>query len=150
MSNRQLLTPAKDLPEGHYDVVVVGSGMGGMSSALILAKDGFMVCVLEQHYRPGGCLHRFFRDRVPFDTGFHYLGGVGPEGTFARYLRFLGVYDKLKFHALDPDGFDVLQFPDFTFKIPNGWAALTQRLIETFPKEKAGILRFAEVCQQIC
>jgi all-trans-retinol 13,14-reductase len=130
--------------------VVVGSGMGGMSSALILAREGFKVCVLEQHYRPGGCLHRFFRGGVPFDTGFHYLGGVGQDGTFARYLRFLGVYDKLKFHDLDPDGFDVLHFPELTFKIPNGWPALTQRLIEAFPTEKAGILKFAEACQKIC
>ena len=146
----QLLVPAKDLPEGAFDVLVIGSGMGGLASALILSKEGFKVCVLEQHYRVGGCLHRFFRKKVPFDTGFHYIGGVEEGGTFARYLRFLGVYDKLKFHFLDPDGFDVLQFPDLTFRIPNGWSNLVARLNETFPGEKGAIARYAEVCQQIC
>lgn len=147
---RELLRPAAGLAPDEYDVVVIGSGMGGLCSGLILAKEGFKVLVLEQHYRPGGCLHRFFRKKVPFDTGFHYIGGVHAEGTFARYLRFLGVYDKLSFHALDPDGFDVLQFPELTFRVPNGWGPLVARLDETFPAEREGIATFAAVCQRIC
>src|SRR4051812_41248524 len=129
---------------------MVGSGMGGLTAALLLAKEGFKVCVLEQHYRPGGCLHRFFRKKIPFDTGFHYLGGVDEGGTFARYLRFLGVYDKLKFHYLDPDGFDVLQLPELTFKIPNGWPNLVERLNQTFPGESKAIAAYADACQRIC
>ncbi|MBS1151535.1 MAG: all-trans-retinol 13,14-reductase [Myxococcaceae bacterium] len=142
--------PQKSLPEGHFDVVVVGSGMGGLTCALIMAKEGFKVCVLEQHYRPGGCLHRFFRDRVPFDTGFHYLGGVGEGGTMAKYLRFMGVADKLKWHDLDHDGFDVLKFPDYEFKVPAGWPALTKRLHDEFPGERGAIDAYAAACQKIC
>lgn len=143
-------SPAPNLPADAYDVVVIGAGMGGLTSALTLAREGFKVCVLEQHYRLGGCLHRFFRNRVPFDTGFHYFGGVGEDGTLARYLRFLGVYDKLRYHPLNPDGFDVLQFPEFRFAIPNGWPAFTQRLKEEFPKEKSAIDAFATACQEVC
>ncbi len=149
MAGKDTFQPQPGLPDGHFDLVVVGSGMGGLTCALILAKEGFKVCVLEQHYRPGGCLHRFFRKRVPFDTGFHYLGGVGKDGTMAKYLRFLGVADQLHWHDLDPDGFDVLEFPGYQFKVPTGWPALKQRLHDEFPKEKHAIDTYAAACKKI-
>jgi all-trans-retinol 13,14-reductase len=142
--------PASNLPPDEYDVVVIGSGMGGLSAGLVLAKKGFKVCVLEQHYRPGGCLHQFFRNRIPFETGFHYVGGVGPEGTLGRYLRYLGVYDRLTFQPLDSDGFDLLRFPEFSFLVPAGWSALVRRLEDAFPTEKSAIHRYAAVCQELC
>jgi len=146
----ELFTPRAGLPEGHFDVVIVGSGMGGLTAALLLLREGFKVCVLEQHYRPGGCLHRFFRKRIPFDTGFHYLGGLDDGGTLNQYFKFLGVRDRISIHHLDKDGFDVLRFPGYEFRVPAGWPAFTARLYEEFPTERDAIHTFVSACQEVC
>jgi all-trans-retinol 13,14-reductase len=59
-----------------YDVVIVGSGLGGLCSAYILSKEGFRVCVLEKNRQLGGSLQIFSRDKAVFDTGIHYIGGL--------------------------------------------------------------------------
>src|SRR5262249_18931144 len=84
------------------------------------------------------------------ESGFQYVVGVGPDGTLARYLRYLGVYHRLSFQPLDPDGFDLLRFPEFSFRVPKGWGALVQRLEDEFPSERDAIRRYATACQQIC
>ena len=83
--------------------VVIGSGMGGLVSALLLLKNGWEVDVVEQHYRAGGFLHRFFREGAGYDTGFHYVGSAQRDQLFGRVLSHLGVYDRLRFVPLDPD-----------------------------------------------
>ncbi|MCO4747459.1 MAG: NAD(P)/FAD-dependent oxidoreductase [Proteobacteria bacterium] len=119
--------------------VVIGSGMGGLTAAILLQRQGYAVTVLEQHYRPGGLLHRFHRKGAQFDTGFHYCGGIEKGQALGQCLRHLGVFDDLSFHELDPDGFDRLRFPDFEFRVPRGWEAFRERLVERFPHEAVGI-----------
>ncbi len=113
--------------------------MGGLTAARLLQKRGYRVTVLEQHYRPGGLLHRFFRKEGAFDTGFHYCGGVGEGQPLGQALRHLGVFDALHFSPLDPDGFDVLRFPDLEFRVPATWEAYTQRMVEQFPHDAEGL-----------
>ncbi len=119
--------------------VVIGSGMGGLTSAVLLAQRGWRVEVHEQHTRPGGFLHRFFRDTHPYDTGFHYCGGIGFDDLLGRALRHLGVFDRLGFLPLDPDGFDRLLLPGIEFDVPVGIGALRDRLVDRFPGQAAGI-----------
>lgn len=64
---------ARKVPE-ELDAIVVGSGMGGLSTAACLGKCGWRVLVLEQHDVAGGCTHTFEEHGVEFDTGTHYLG----------------------------------------------------------------------------
>ena len=63
-----------------HDVIIVGSGLGGLLCAGILARAGLNVLVLEQGTQPGGCLQTYRRHGLDFDTGFHYVGGLD-EGT---------------------------------------------------------------------
>ncbi|MDP2305992.1 MAG: NAD(P)/FAD-dependent oxidoreductase [Pseudomonadota bacterium] len=128
--------------------VIIGSGMGGLTSAILLAKAGWQVTVLEQHTRAGGFLHRFFRRGVGYDTGFHYVGGARPDQLFGRAMKHLGVYDQVNWHPLDPDGFDILRFPDLDFRVPVGVDRYRDRLVEYFPEERAGIDRYIALTRE--
>lgn len=119
--------------------VVIGSGMAGLTSAILFAREGWDVTVLEQHYRFGGYLHRFFRDGVGYDTGFHYVGAARKDQLFGRAMSHLGVHDVLDWKRLDPDGFDILRFPGMELRVPEGRDRYRERLLEAFPHERAGI-----------
>ncbi len=121
------------------DVVVIGSGLAGLTAGAYLATNGKSVLVLEQHDVAGGCAQTFRRKKKWwFDVGFHYIGGVR-TGEMARLLKGIGLDERIGFAELDRDGFDTLVFPDLEFKVPVGWDAYTERLVETFPYDEEGI-----------
>ena len=91
-----------------YDVVIIGGGLGGLVSALILSKEGLKVVVLEQHHKAGGNLQTFTRDGCIFDTGMHYLGSLREGQYLHRYFKYLEVDDKLNLRQLDLEGFDTI------------------------------------------
>ena len=63
-----------------YDVVVVGSGIGGLTAAALLAKKGINTLLIEQHYIPGGCCTAFRRHDITFDIGATLFFGWGEGG----------------------------------------------------------------------
>ena len=136
-----------------WDVIVVGSGPGGLTTAACLGSTGKRVLVLEQHDVGGGNTQVFRRhhgdDWYEFDVGVHYIGECGPGGLFTTIFNGLGVGERMQFRELDRDGFDTLSFPDFTFRVPAGWEEYEQRLIEQFPNERAGINRCLSVLRAV-
>ncbi len=146
-----LLVRAGQPDTPRYDVVVIGSGMSGLTSAVVLAKEGMRVLVLEQHYRPGGYLHRFYRKGgIAFDVGFHYVGGVEKGQVLGAYLDYCGVRERLHWLPLDPEGYDELRFGERRFLVPAGEERYRERLCEAFPKERAGIRRYFDDLRHIC
>ena len=69
-----------------YDTIIIGSGMGSLTSAAILAKEGQKVLVLERHYIAGGFTHVFKRKGFEWDVGIHYIGEVQREGAIIKNL----------------------------------------------------------------
>ncbi len=63
-----------------FDVVIIGTGMGGLVCGNILSKEGYSVCMVEKNKQIGGCLQIYVRNKVIFDSGVHYIGGAG-QGT---------------------------------------------------------------------
>jgi all-trans-retinol 13,14-reductase len=128
--------------ERRWDVIVVGSGLGGLTTAAYLQTNGLRTLVLEQYDVLGGCSHVFRRKRkFEFDVGLHYIGECGPGGTFQTVLGGLGLRDRIEFLEMDRDGFDTLIFPGFEFRVPQGWDRYLARLLELFPEDRVALER---------
>ncbi len=136
--------------EKQYDVIIIGSGLGGLTAAALLAKGGVRPLVLEQHFAPGGNAQTFRRKKMfDFDVGLHYIGDCGPGGLYPNLMEEMGIADQVEFVPMDQDGFDTLITPDLTFRVPAGWDRYRKRLQETFPQEARAIDRFIDFLMMV-
>ena len=128
-----------------YDAIVIGAGIGGLTAAAVMAKEGIRPLVVEQHFAPGGNAQTFRRKKMfDFDVGLHYIGDCGPGGFFPTILEQLGIADRVEFVPMDQDGFDTLLLPDMKFRVPAGWDRYRERLKNAFPQEAGAIDRYIE------
>ncbi|MWB93855.1 FAD-dependent oxidoreductase [Flavobacterium sp. GA093] len=135
-----------------YDVVIVGSGLGGLVSAIILAKEGYSVCVLEKNNQYGGNLQTFVRDKTIFDTGIHYIGGLSEGQNLYKYFKYLGIIDHLKLKKMDENSFDIISFEDQNIEYPHaqGYENFVNQLVPYFPEEKKAIENYCEKVKATC
>lgn len=120
-------------------VVVIGSGLGGLSTGIVLARQGFDVTILEQGSQVGGCLQCFKRRGVTFETGMHFIGSAAPGQTLHRLLSDLEVYDQLQLSPLDTDAYNVINLGGTPYGIPNGREAFLDILASQFPDQRDGL-----------
>lgn len=133
----------------NYDAIVIGSGVGGLSAALKIARSGYSVLVLEAMTSFGGFLNPFQRKGYTFDTGLHIVGEVAKEDTFSKFFEELGLSNAIEFIQLDPEGFDHYIFPDYELKLGKGKERLVEQLITDFPKEERGIIKYFKIFNKI-
>jgi all-trans-retinol 13,14-reductase len=135
-----------------YDILVIGSGLGGLVSALILAKEGLKVCVLEKNNQYGGNLQTFSRDKLIFDTGVHYLGGLSKGQNLHQYFSYLEIIDELEIRQMDEDGYDKITFGDDEIEYPHaqGYENFVEQLSQYFPEERENLEDYCEEIQRVC
>jgi all-trans-retinol 13,14-reductase len=133
---------------GPYDVIVIGSGMGGMTSAAMLAKLGKRVLVLEQHYVPGGFTHTFRRKHYEWDVGVHAVGEVTEQSMTGRLLHHL-TDGELKWASLGPV-YDEFHYPDgFRIDFPDSPQQFRENLCEACPGESQAIDKYLELVRDV-
>ncbi|MHB8708962.1 MAG: phytoene desaturase family protein [Desulfuromonadales bacterium] len=135
-----------------YDFIVVGAGVSGMSSALILARAGYSVALVEKNLRTGAIIRGFQRHGLQIDTGFHYAGGLEPGGALNRFFRYLGLADRLVPEPFDRNGFDLVRVesPGFEFAFHAGPEQLREALRQAFPAERDGIDAYLTEVERTC
>ncbi|MEO6963972.1 MAG: NAD(P)-binding protein, partial [Puia sp.] len=134
-----------------FDVLIIGSGMGGLVCGDILSREGYSVCVVEKNKQFGGCLQIYTRNKVIFDAGVHYLGGLDKGQNLYQIFKYLGLMDKLRLERMD-EVFDhiVMDHDEKIYGIAQGYDAFIQRLRADFPGEDKAIRNYCDTIIAIC
>src|SRR5450755_3101136 len=134
-----------------FDVLIIGTGMGGLVCGNILARQGYTVCMVEKNKQLGGCLQIYVRNKVIFDSGVHYIGALDKGQNLYQIFKWLGLMDKLKLEKMDP-AFDRILLDDEKKEYPivQGYQAFEQEMIRNFPEEKSAVLQYTKTIREIC
>ncbi|MEO2159855.1 MAG: FAD-dependent oxidoreductase, partial [bacterium] len=100
-----------ELAQEKFDTIIIGSGMSGLTTAVLLSQHGQRVLILEKHFKVGGFTHTFKRKNYEWDVGIHYIGEVHNKKSYTRKLFDRVTDGKLKWAKMD-DNYDRIIFPD--------------------------------------
>lgn len=124
---------------GKYDVVIIGSGIGGLIAACYLINHNLSVLVVEQHDKPGGCCTSFEMNGYRFDVGVHYLGSV-KRGVLSKILKELNIAKELEVNQFDP--VERVVTPDSEILIRADPMETINSFKRAFPQERNNLERF--------
>ena len=129
-----------------YDVIIIGSGIGGLVASSMLSKCGLSVLVLEKGDTQGGYLMGFTRHRFTFDTAIHWLNQCLPGGMVHFVFESFGTdYPKVT----QQKRIKRLVGDNFNYLLTNNPDELKNELISKFPNDKNGIEKFFMVAKKI-
>ncbi|MGH8529380.1 MAG: phytoene desaturase family protein [Nevskiales bacterium] len=134
--------------EAKYDVIVIGSGIGGLTNAALLAKLGKKVCVLEQHYTAGGFTHSYERNGYEWDVGVHYIGEVHKEHAPLRRVFDVITDGQLKWAPMDRV-YDRIITGGKTVDFVTGREEFKAELKKHFPQEALAIDRYVKLVDKV-
>lgn len=135
-----------------HDVLILGSGLGGLLCGVILAKNGYNVGIIEQHKQIGGCLQSYAVDKHLFDTCVHYIGGLEPGNTLFQIFNYAEIMEHLSLIPLNQNGFDKIQLgADPTlYPIAQGYENFIEQLGKHFPQHQAELAKYIATLKEVC
>lgn len=129
------------------DVVIIGGGFGGLTCGIALAKEGKNVLVLEKCPVPGGAFQSFRRHGQIYDTGFHYVGGIGEGEVLHPLVSYFGLED-LPWQPLDDEFLEVHTLGQ-TIRLRRGFDQFVDGIAAEFPSERAALERLVSLMKSI-
>lgn len=123
-----------------YDVIIIGAGMGGLSTGLYLAERGLKTLILEAQASPGGLCTSFEREGFTFDTCIHWLVGCAEGGAVRHTLEHFGIWDKVRMRRLDR--FATIRTPDQSVTLGDDLSEFERFLCRLSPADERELMRF--------
>ena len=130
-------------------VVIIGSGLGGLSCGVILAKNGYEVTVVEQAAQTGGCLQCFTRHGAKFETGMHFVGSASEGQTLDRLMRYLEVKDDVSLSKLDETGYEIIRLNGQQFRYANSREAFIEQMVSYFPTQRDQLETYFDLIERV-
>jgi all-trans-retinol 13,14-reductase len=122
------------------NIVIIGSGIGGLSTGILLSILNYNVTIVEKNPLPGGLMRSYRRSGIDCPVGVHYVGALGDDEPLGKIFRLLGISVNDLFERMGQDGvIDRYIFDDFTFDLPTGIDAYEKNLKTAFPNDTAAI-----------
>lgn len=129
--------------------VIIGSGMGGLSCGVMLAKNGYEVTVLEQGMQAGGCLQCFSRRGARFETGMHFIGSAAEGQTLDKLLQYLDIKKDIQLSELDRTGYDVVSIHGQRYRFANGRDAFIEEMASHFPHQRQQLVQYFDLVEKV-
>lgn len=130
-------------------VVIIGSGLGGLSCGVVLAKNGYEVTVLEKGAQIGGCLQCFTRHGAKFETGMHFIGSAAKGQTLSRLMDYLEISKDVELSQLDTTGYDVVSLGGSQYRFANGREGFIRQMTEYFPHQRKNLEVYYDLVEQV-
>jgi all-trans-retinol 13,14-reductase len=127
-----------------YDIIIVGSGLGGLVCGYILAKNGYKVAIFEKNAQLGGCLQTFTRKGVKFGTGMHYTGSMGEGEIMHRFFKYLNLLGNVQLSPMNKECYEVISIGSERYKYAAGMENFVRTLSTQFPDNVQDIKLYAE------
>ena len=122
------------------NIVIIGSGVGGLSAGIILSLLNFRVTVVEKNPLPGGLMRSYRRSGIDCPVGVHYVGALGEKEPLGKMFHVLGIPVDELFTPMGQEGIiDRYIFDDLIFDLPTSIDALEKNLRSTFPEDTAAL-----------
>ena len=139
---------SSELTKTHYDAIIIGSGLGGLTTAVCMAKAGKNVLVLEKHYVLGGFTHTFKRKKMEWDVGVHYVGQVNIKNSTMRKAFDYVTNGKLQWDDMG-EVYDQTIIEGDTYNFLKGKENQINQMIAYFPEEETAIRAYYQLIEKV-
>ena len=131
----------------NYDVIIIGSGISGLTAGVLLAREGKKVLVLEKHFKIGGWTHTFKRKKYEWDVGIHYIGEVHNKNNIVYKLFDYICNGKLKWNKMN-DNYDKIIFPDKEYNFNAPRSRFISDMLQYFPGTEQKFIKYINMIDE--